>query len=84
MAATRCPHCETGSFEIAVFEPVGGNFKQNFVQCTGCGAPFGVLDFYNLGPRLDEQQAQLDTIQAQLDSMQLQLVELLQAMSQGS
>ena len=77
MAATRCPHCKSGSFEVVVFEPLRGNIKQNLVQCSGCGAPFGVVDFYNLGPRLDEQQAQLDSMQAQLSSIQLQISQLL-------
>ena len=49
MAFSKCPHCKSGSFEIATKEPSGSAYKQIFTQCSGCGAPFGVSDYYNLG-----------------------------------
>jgi hypothetical protein len=47
MAQTKCPHCENTRFETTVQQPKNSNFKLVFLQCGDCGAPFGVLPYYD-------------------------------------
>lgn len=65
---TVCPHCRATSWKIVTIEPIGGNFKQNVLQCNGCGAPVGVLDYYNLGGLLKEQEKEIASLKRELQS----------------
>lgn len=47
VAMSKCPHCSSTSFETTVQTPSGCNYALVFVQCSSCGAPFGVLGYYN-------------------------------------
>lgn len=51
MAQSTCPNaqCKGHSFEIIEYEPIGGKFKANFIQCASCGTVVGVQEFYNTG-----------------------------------
>lgn len=42
-----CPHCKSTSFEVKTQTPTHSNYKVVFVQCSGCGAPFGALPFFD-------------------------------------
>jgi len=42
----NCPHCNQASFEIEEVEITGTQF--NFVKCSGCKAPVGVIEFGSL------------------------------------
>ena len=44
MAVSTCGKCNGHSFELTPFAPLGTNRKFAMVQCSGCGAPIGVLD----------------------------------------
>jgi len=44
MAVSTCVKCAGHSFELAPFTPLGTSHKFTIVQCSGCGAPIGVLD----------------------------------------
>ena len=37
-----CPYCHRSAFEIEEVEVAG--VKLNFVQCSGCGAPVGIME----------------------------------------
>ena len=44
MAVSTCTKCAGHSFELAPFTPLGASHKLVMVQCSGCGAPIGILD----------------------------------------
>jgi predicted nucleic-acid-binding Zn-ribbon protein len=46
MALSTCPKCGNHSFALHEKEPTGSTVKWFFVQCSSCGAPVGVVDFY--------------------------------------
>ena len=69
MAFSKCPHCKSGSFEIATKEPSGSAYT----QCSGCGAPFGVSDYYNLGTLLQKQEKAIDEVASRLDRVAVTL-----------
>jgi hypothetical protein len=52
MAMSKCAACKGSYFEVVTKEPRGANYKINFVQCTGCGAVVGVMEFFNAGKLL--------------------------------
>ena len=70
MTVSRCAKCGGTYWEIALLEPQGARYKQNFVQCVGCGTPVGVLDYYNPEVKLENLEslvAGLGSLLAQLD-----------------
>jgi hypothetical protein len=48
MALSKCAKCGGTSFEILEVSPEGAVYMFNFIQCAACGAPVGVVPFYNL------------------------------------
>jgi hypothetical protein len=66
MSFSACPHCKGSYFECVEQSPSGSNFKVNFVQCSGCGAPFGTMDFYNLGALLKKQEKAIENVGSRL------------------
>jgi transposase-like protein len=78
MAWSKCPHCGGSSFELTEVSPSGGSFKQNFVQCSSCGAPFGVVDYYNVGQLLKEQEQAIKTISRRLATVEAYLADVSQ------
>lgn len=46
MASSSCVKCGGRSFQLQQQEPGGSRVKWFFVQCTSCGVPVGVIDFY--------------------------------------
>jgi uncharacterized Zn finger protein len=49
MAQSKCPKCESTSFELVLRTPSGSDYQLSFIQCSQCGGVVGVLDFYNIG-----------------------------------
>ena len=47
--SSKCPKCESTSFETAVESPKKSNFKLIFIRCASCGTVVGVTDYYNIG-----------------------------------
>lgn len=62
MAYSKCPHCNGLRFEVKLVEPQDGRYKQYFVQCSGCGTPFGVLDYFNTGSQLEDVKKQVGAL----------------------
>jgi hypothetical protein len=65
-----CSKCGNSYFELADQVPSGSNYKLKFVQCSSCNATAGVMDFYNLGQMLKEQQELLEEINSRLSSLE--------------
>lgn len=49
-------------FEVQTTTPSQSNYKLLYVQCSSCGAVIGVMDYYNIGARIDKQDAALKKI----------------------
>jgi len=62
MAYSKCPHCGNSYFEVKEVSPSGSRYKLNFVQCSSCGAPFGVLDYMNISAMLTQQNEAIKKI----------------------
>jgi len=67
MATSKCGSCGGHSFEIKEVSPNGGRFKYSFVQCSSCGVPVGVLDFFNLGSLLQDQEKAIGSLADKID-----------------
>ena len=65
MARSTCPKCSNHSFELSELSPSGSKFKMYFIQCSSCGAPAGVAEYYNTGAKIEEVEKKLgDKIQS--------------------
>lgn len=54
--------CDENSFEMVEDSPSGSAFKIMLVQCSSCGAVVGVMDYYNIGAKLDELEKKIDRL----------------------
>jgi len=70
MAMSTCPKCEGQRFEIKTAEPAYSKYKLNFLQCMACGAVVGVLEFYNAGQLLKEQEKEIAKLQRAVGTVQ--------------
>jgi hypothetical protein len=66
MAVATCLRCAGHSFELAPFTPLGASYKLMMVQCSGCGAPIGVLDSAT-APQIDALKNQIAAIDERLN-----------------
>jgi hypothetical protein len=66
MVVSTCLKCTGHSFELAPFTPLGASHKLAIVQCSGCGAPIGVLDPAT-GPQIDALKNQIAAIDEKLN-----------------
>ena len=69
MANSKCPHCSGTRFELKSIAAEGARYKLNFIQCAGCGAPFGVMEYYDIGSLFKDQEVVLGGLQASLDNL---------------
>lgn len=69
MASSTCVKCGNHSFEMKENTPRTSNYKLLFVQCTSCGAVVGVMDYYNIGSKIQEVQDELDKIKRYLSAI---------------
>lgn len=54
MATSKCPKCDSVSFELKAGEPHGSKYKIMFIQCRSCGGVVGVTDYYNIPVLLEK------------------------------
>lgn len=71
-----CPHCQHESFELEETSPAGSAFKVNFIKCANCEAPVGVLEYYDTGDLLKEQEAVLAKMEKQISRLQSSVEEV--------
>lgn len=65
MALSRCMKCGNGFFEVVEKEPSGSNFIVMFVQCSSCGNPIGVMDYFNIGSIVNKLEQRLEILETQ-------------------
>jgi transcription elongation factor Elf1 len=66
MTVSTCPKCNGHSFELAPLTPLGVSQKLAIVQCSGCGAPIGILD-PTTGSQIDGLKNQIAAIDERLN-----------------
>ena len=69
MANSKCPHCGGARFELTTVEAKGSRYQHHFIQCGGCGAPFGVLEYHNVGVLFEEQGVVLKQLHTTLNNL---------------
>ena len=80
MALSKCPHCDGKIFELQEVSPIGAAYKSTFVQCSGCGAPVGAMDYFNVGTLLKNQEAKIDELSRKVDQIDYSLQLIAQAL----
>jgi hypothetical protein len=83
MAFSKCPHCKGGFFELKEVSPQGSNFKQNFVQCAGCGAPVGVVDYSNTAMLLGKQEKRIAALQQEVGALSHDIRQILRVLQRS-
>lgn len=67
--ASTCGKCGGKSFKLQRVEPSGSRVAMNFIQCSGCGTPVGVAEYYDAGSLLKEQETVLKEHGSELDDI---------------
>jgi len=67
---STCGKCGGHSFKIQLQEPAGSRFKLNFVQCTSCSTPVGVLEYFNTSAQLEEQKKEIAALSSRLSQIE--------------
>ena len=77
---TKGGKCDSTKFKLQQIEPQNGRYKLNAVQCTSCGTPFGVVDYYDTHSVLQGHEKKMAQMQQQLGQIDHYLRQILQAM----
>lgn len=75
---SSCAKCGGGMFKVVTQEPAGSNYKLNFIQCSSCNAPIGVVDYYNTGAQLEEQKALINKLGSRLANLEHNIYQIAQ------
>ncbi len=59
MARSTCPKCDNTTFEMVENSPRRSKYKLEFIQCAACGAVVGVMDYLNIGAKLEEMEKKI-------------------------
>lgn len=66
MAYSKCGQCGSSSFKLVTQEPSGSAYKFNFIQCSSCDAPIGVVDFFNTGDQINKLEKRVKNLESLL------------------
>ena len=66
---SKCGKCGGFMWEIVQEEPSGSSFKLNFVRCTLCKNPVGVLEYYNLASKIEALEKLVKDIESRNNSL---------------
>ena len=79
---SSCVKCGNGMFKVVEKELTGANFKLNFVQCSSCNTPVGVLDYYNIGSLLKTQEKALKDLDSRISTIEHNLNQIINFLNQ--
>lgn len=80
---STCAKCGGSSFKVVLQEPSGSNYKLNFVQCSSCNTPVGVLEYYNTSAQLEDQKKQIASLGSRLSNIEYTLQQVVQALQRS-
>lgn len=69
MAISKCPHCKGTAFELKENSPRDSRFRIYFIQCSGCGAPFATMDYFNTGTLMEKQEKKIAELSEKMDQL---------------
>ena len=69
MAYSTCAKCGNNHFEIKENSPVGSRYKLMFVQCASCGSVVGVMEYYNIGTKLEELEKKVSSLSSGISTL---------------
>jgi transcription initiation factor IIE alpha subunit len=69
MALSKCGSCGNGFFEMVEKEPSGSNYKKMFIQCSICGVPIGVTDYYDNSSQIKNLEAKVEKLEKALSQI---------------
>ena len=52
MNTSKCPKCESSTFENVTEMVTGYNYQLNFIRCAKCKTVISILENYNIGALL--------------------------------
>lgn len=78
---SKCARCENTRFELAEVSPEKSNFKFQFVQCTLCGNPVGVVDFFDTHTGIEGAKTAIKKLERKIDSLEYLLKQIVYALS---
>jgi len=79
---SNCPKCDGHMFKVVTQEPTDSRYKLNFVQCSTCNVPIGVLNFLNTAAQLEEQKESITKISSRLSSIENTLNQIAYVLNQ--
>ncbi len=74
---SNCPKCGNSSFKVVTQEPYDSHYKLNFVQCSSCNSPVGVLEYYNAGALLQDQKKMIQDLGSELSDIHHKLQQVI-------
>jgi len=80
MALSTCPKCQGRLFEIKEVAARGASFKMNFLQCSGCGTPMGITEYYNIGAKLEKHEKAMAAIARSLGDIETTLSQIVRVL----
>ena len=75
-SVSSCAKCGGGMFKVVEKEPTGSNYKLNFVQCSSCNTPIGVLDYFNIGALIKDQEKSINKLESRMSSIEHSLQQI--------
>lgn len=66
---TKCAKCGGGFFELQTIEPSGSNFKINVIQCSSCGAPIGLVDYYDTHSSIEKTNQKIERLHNEVNQL---------------
>lgn len=67
---SKCAKCNSFSFEIVEQSPRNSKYKFFFVQCSVCGSPIGVLEYFNSGAKIEIVENKIQSLERKIDNLE--------------
>ena len=82
MPWSKCPSCDSHTFEVQENSPSGSSYKIMLVQCSRCGTVVGSMDYWACGTLLKQQEEVLNRHSASLENIEYNVTLLGNALNQ--
>jgi hypothetical protein len=86
MAFSKCPNCNSTSFELKETAPKGSRYKMFFIQCSSCGNPVSATDYentnYKIGKLEENMEQRFSALQSNLNAANQNITTLMRMIQQ--
>ena len=66
---SKCANCNGTFFRLQEQSPAGAKYKVQFVECSGCHAPIGILGYYDTSSQLVKQERAIAELKRDLSAV---------------